>query len=320
MPERQGGTRRAAEAAGASRPRRGWAGLTSAARREAMTGYAFVAPSVLGFLLFVLGPVVAAIGLSLTRYDVLRPPRFVGFDNYVAMLRDDRLIQTYGNTFVYVVAAVVLINLIALGAAVLVTQHMPRRLSVLFRSAYFFPYLVALVYVSIIWQAMFQKDTGIINYYLSQLGIAPVDWLNSPSMSRVTVIVVDTWRNIGFAMLIYVAALHEVPGEMLEAAEIDGAGPWQRFRRVTLPMISQATFFNITTTVIGAFQIYESIIVLTRGGPGDSSRSVVMYLAERAFGTYDMGYASAIAVSLFVLILAVTLVQFRLRRKWVHYE
>lgn len=295
-------------------------GRTSAVRREALTGYAFIAPSVVGFGVFVLGPVVAAIFLSLTKYSILRPPQLIGLDNYTKMFADERLQQTYGNTFVYVAAAVVLINGIALAAAVLINQHMPRWLTVLFRSAYFFPYLVALVYVSIIWQALFQKDTGIVNYYLSTVGAAPVDWLNSPSMSKVTVIVVDTWRNIGFAMLIYVAALQEVPRDIVEASEIDGAGPWQRFRRIVLPMISQATFFNVTTTVIGAFQIYESIIVLTRGGPGDSSRSVVMYLTEKAFGSYDMGYASAIAVSLFALILLVTLVQFRMRKRWVHYE
>lgn len=300
------------------RPRKGR--LTLAERREAATGYAFIAPSVIGFALFVLGPVVAALVLSTTRYTILRPPRFVGLDNYIKMFSDDRLLQTYGNTFIYVVAAVVLINVIALTAAVLISQNMPTWLTTVFRSAYFFPYLVALVYVSIIWQALFQKDTGVLNYYLAQLGVAPIDWLNSPGMSKVTVVIVDTWRNIGFAMLIYVAAIQEVPKEMLEAAEVDGAGPWKRFRSITFPMISQATFFNITTTVIGAFQIYESIIVLTRGGPGDSSRSVVMYLAEKAFSDYDMGYASAIAVSLFVLILLVTLVQFRVRRTWVHYE
>ena len=236
------------------------------------------------------------------------------------LFTDARLLQTYGNTFVYVAAAVVLINVIALAAAAFINQNMPTWLTYVFRSAYFFPYLVALVYVSIIWQALFQKDTGIINYYLANLGLPRIDWLNSTEFSKVSVIIVDTWRNIGFAMLIYVAALQEVPKEMLEAAEVDGASAWQRFRAITLPMISQATFFNVTTTIIGAFQIYESIIVLTRGGPGDSSRSVVMYLTEKAFNDFDMGYASAIAVTLFVIILVVTMIQFRVRRNWVHYE
>jgi multiple sugar transport system permease protein len=292
----------------------------SPARRESLTGYLFIAPSVMGFLLFVLGPLIAAALLSFTTYDVLTPPEFNGLANYRRMLEDGRLATVYGNTIVYVLAAVVLINGFALGLAVLISQRLPKVLTYLFRSAYFFPSLVALVYVSIIWQALFQKDTGIINYYLTEAGGPRVDWLNSPTWSKVTVVVVDTWRNIGFAMLIYVAALQEVPRDYYEAARIDGAGPWTMFRRITVPLISQATFFNITTTVIGAFQIYESIIVLTRGGPGDSSRSVVMYIAEKAFNDFDMGYASAIAMTLFVAVLVTTLVQFRIRRSWVQYE
>lgn len=295
-------------------------GEGSSRRREAVTGYLFVAPSVLGFLLFVLGPLLAAAVLSLTRYDVLTPPRFVGLDNYRRLFEDPRLATVYGNTVIYVVAAVVLINALALGLAVLISQRLPKGLTTVFRSAYFFPSLVALVYVSIIWQAMFQKDTGIVNYYLTELGGPRIDWLNSAGWSKVTVVVVDTWRNAGFAMLIYVAALHEVPKDYYEAAAIDGAGPWAVFRRITVPMISQATFFNVTTTVIGAFQIYESIIVLTRGGPGDASRSVVMYIAEKAFNDFQLGYACAIAMTLFVVVLVATLVQFRLRRSWVHYE
>ncbi|MCA0322408.1 MAG: sugar ABC transporter permease [Actinobacteria bacterium] len=289
-------------------------------RREPLTGYLFAAPSVVGFVLFVLGPLLAAAWLSLTKYDILTPPRFVGLDNYRRMVDDPRLLTTYGNTFVYVAAAVVIINVVALGLAVLVNRRLPAVFTYLFRSAFFFPSLVALVYVSIIWQALFQKDTGIINYYLTSVGGPRIDWLNSPTWSKLTVVIVDTWRNVGFAMLIYVAALNEVPKDYVEAARIDGAGAWTIFRRITLPLISQATFFNVTTTVIGAFQIFESIIVLTRGGPGDASRSVVMYIAEIAFNNFDMGYASAIAMTLFLLILAVTLVQFRLRKVWVHYE
>ncbi|MCA4131812.1 carbohydrate ABC transporter permease [Arthrobacter sp. M4] len=301
--------------------RRGRPGRISTARRqEALTGYAFTAPTIVGFLVFVLGPLVAAIYLSLTKYNILTPPKFIGIDNYVRMFRDERLAQTYGNTVLYVGAAVVLINGFGLLFAVLINQRLPKALTYVFRSAYFFPYLVALVYVSIIWQALFQKDTGILNYYLTALGGEKIDWLNSSEFAKVSVIIVDTWRNAGFAMLIFVAALQEVPKDMVEAARMDGANEWQIFCRIVMPMISQATFFNITMTIIGAFQIYESIIVLTRGGPGDASRSVVMYIAEVAFNKFDMGYASAIAVTLFLIIMLVTLAQFRLRKSWVNNE
>lgn len=291
-----------------------------ARHREARAGFLFVAPSVIGFLVFVLGPLVAAAVISFTKYDILTAPEFVGLDNYTRMFSDERLLKSYGNTLIYVVAAVVLINAIGLLLAVLVNQTLPNVIRQLLRSAFFFPSLVALVYVSVIWQAMFQQDTGIINYYLAQVGGPRVDWLNSENGSVMSVIIVDTWRNVGFAMLIFLAALQEVPKDVLEAAEIDGAGAWTKFRRITLPLVSPALFFNITITVIGAFQIYEAIIVLTGGGPGDASRSIVMYIAEEAFQKYNMGYASAIAMTLFVIILAVTALQFRVRRRWVHSE
>ncbi len=291
-----------------------------ARRREARAGFFFVAPSVIGFLVFVLGPVVAAAVISFTKYDILTAPQFIGFGNYTRMFSDERLIKSYANTLIYVVAAVILINAIGLVLAVLVNQRLPGVIRQILRSVFFFPSLVALVYVSVIWQAMFQKDTGIINYYLVQVGGSRVDWLNSANGSVLSVIIVDTWRNVGFAMLIFLAALQEVPKDLMEAADIDGARPWTKFRRITLPLISPAVFFNITITVIGAFQIYEAIIVLTGGGPGDSSRSIVMYIAEQAFQKYNMGYASAIAMTLFAIILGVTLLQFRVRRRWVHSE
>lgn len=288
--------------------------------REAAAGYLFILPSFLGFVLFVLGPVVAAVVISLTKYDLIKPPEFIGLDNYARMLADPRLIRTYTNTFVYVVCAVVGINSLALLLAVMLNRRLPRPLRYVVRSAYFFPSLVALVYVSIVFQALFQRDTGIINFYLGELGLGPVDWLNSPTGAMASVVIVDVWRNVGFAMLIFLAALQEVPRDLEEAAQVDGAGSWQVFRRITIPLVSPAIFFNVTITMIGAFQIFESIIVLTGGGPGDASRSVVMYLAERGFQQFRMGYASAVAVTLFLIIMVLTIVQFRLRRRWVFYE
>lgn len=287
---------------------------------EWLAGYLFIAPVVLLFLAFVLGPLIAAFGMSFSKYDVLSPPRFVGLDNYIRMLGDRRLLTVYLNTVVYVVAAVVGIVGFGLLFAVMLNRRMPGWMKNLFRAAYFFPSLVALVYVSVIWQTLFQKDTGIVNYYLSLAGLEPVDWLNGFMTSRLSVIIVDVWRNTGFTMLIFVAALQEVPEEVNEAAILDGAGPWSRFVQITLPMISQAVFFNVTMTVIGAFQIYESVVVLTGGGPGDQSRSVTMYITEKAFGDYQMGYAAAVSMSLFAVILVMTLIQFRIRRKWVHHE
>lgn len=302
-----------------SRASRGPAFLTER-RQEAATGYLFILPSFLGFLLFVVGPLIAAALISFTKYDILKPPRFIGLDNYTRLLDDPRFVQSYGNTALYVVAAVILMNGLALILAYMLNRRLPGPVRYVLRSAYFFPSLVALAYVAIIWQALFQKDTGIVNYYLTQLGGPRIDWLNAPGWSNVSVIIVDVWRNVGFGMLIFLAALQDVPRDITEAAEVDGASQWTIFRKITLPIISPAIFFNVTLTVIGAFQIYESVIVLTNGGPGDGSRSIVMYLAERGFAQFQMGYASAIAMTLFVIIMVLTLVQFRLRSRWVFYE
>jgi multiple sugar transport system permease protein len=291
-----------------------------ASRRDALTGYLFVAPAVLGFLLFVLGPLLAALAISMTRYDVLTPPRFIGLGNYRRMLDDDRLLRAYGNTLIYVTAAVVLMTVLGLVLALMLNQRFPKPIVYVLRSAYFFPSLVGLVYVATIWQALFQKDTGIINYYLAFAGGPRPDWLNSPNGSIATVVIVDVWRNVGFGMLILLAALQDVPRDLIDAARVDGANAWNLFRHVTLPAISPAVFFVVTITVIGAFQIYESVVVLTGGGPGDSSRSVVMYIAEKGFQDFDMGYASAIAVTLFAVIVCTTVLQFRIRRRWVHVE
>jgi multiple sugar transport system permease protein len=296
------------------------AALGTEKRREAFTGYLFILPSYVGFLVFVLGPVLVAFALSFARYDILTPPRLVGLSNYTRMLTDQRLITVYLNTIVYVIAAVVLMNVMGLALAVLLNRHLPGPLRYILRSAYFFPSLVALVYVSIIWQFLLQQDTGIVNYYLAEAGMQRIDWLNGPQWVVPSVILVDVWRNVGFAMLIYLAALQDVPREIVEAAQVDGASRFRIFRSVVLPLISPAIFFNVTITIIGAFQIYESVIVLTGGGPGDASRSVVMYIAEKAFDNFEMGYASAIAMTLFTAIMLVTIIQFRVRRRWVFYE
>jgi multiple sugar transport system permease protein len=289
-------------------------------RREALSGYLLILPSYLGFIIFVAGPVLAALFYSFTRFDLLTPPEFIGLDNYERMLGDSRLHRTYGNTFVYVIAAVVGITGFGLLLAVMLNRHLPRTLRYIVRSAYFFPSLVGLVYVSIIFQAMFQFDVGIINYYLGLIGLGPIRWLNSPEGAMMSVIIVDVWRNVGLAMLIFLAALQDVPRDMEEAATVDGANGWQVFRSIQIPVISPAIFFVITITMIGAFQIFESIIVLTGGGPGDASRSVTMYLAQRGFEQFRMGYASAIAMSLLVILVVLTLIMFRLRRRWVFYE
>ncbi|MFO7167793.1 MAG: sugar ABC transporter permease [Chloroflexota bacterium] len=298
--------------------RTGW--LSKERHREALAGYLFILPTFLGYTTFVVGPILAAIGISLTEYDMLSPARFIGLDNYLAMLSDPRLRTVYINTIFFTVTAVTLNVGIGLILAVLINRRLPAALKYIFRTTYFFPVLVALTYCAIIWQFLFQKDTGVFNYYLSFLGVEPVPWLNNRQWVLPSIIFMDVWKNTGFAMLVFLAGLQNIPSDYYEAAQIDGASPFRLFRHITLPLISPTFFFNMVIFMIGALQVFDSIVVLTQGGPGDASRSLVMYIYEKAFQSFDMGYASAVAITLFVMIMALTLVQFRLGRSWVHYE
>lgn len=294
--------------------------LSKESQREALAGYLFILPTFIGYTAFIIGPILAAIGFSLTSYDILSPPEFVGLENYTNLFSDPRLQKVYLNTVYFTVVAVSLNVGIGLLLAVLINRHMPSFLKYIFRTAYFFPVLVALSYCSIIWQYLYQKDTGIINYYLSYLNVDAIPWLSSPQYVMPSIILMDVWKNSGFAMLVFLAGLQNIPQDYFEAAELDGANRWQLFRYVTLPLISPTLFFNVIIYMIGALQVFDSIVVLTQGGPGDGSRSIVMYIYENAFQLFQMGYASAVAITLFIIIMLLTLVQFRVGQAWVHYE
>jgi multiple sugar transport system permease protein len=303
--------------AGSWVPRRWWA---KQSRREAISGYLFILPTFIGYTAFVVGPVFAAIGLSFTDYDALTSPKYNGLANYRELIHDSRLHTVYRNTFYFTFVAVALNIGIGLLLAVLLNRAMPRLVRYLFRASFFFPVLVAHVYIAIIWRFLYQKDLGVINYYLGLPGIGPIPWLSDQRWAMPSVIIMDVWKNTGFAMLVCLAGLQNVPEVYHEAAALDGAGAWQRFRHITLPLLTPTLFFLIVIFSIGALQVFDSIIVLTEGGPGDATRSIVMYLREVAFDSFRMGYASAVAMTLLVVIMALTLVQFRLGRRWVHYE
>jgi multiple sugar transport system permease protein len=289
-------------------------------QREAFWGFLFILPTYLGFAVFVLGPLIAVAGISLTKFDVLGGAEFTGLANYQNMLGDTRLRTVYANTFFFTIFAVIFNVGIGLTLAVLLNRRMPNFLRNFFRSVYFFPLLVAHTYVAVIWQFLYQRDTGVINYYLSLLGIGPISWLASPNWVLPSVIIMDVWKNTGFAMLIFLAGLQNIPRDYYEAARIDGANTRQLFLKITLPLLSPTIFFVLVIFMIGAIQVFDTIIVLTGGGPGDASRSVVMYIYEQAFQKFDLGYASTIAMTLFAVILALTLLQFWFGRRWVHYE
>jgi multiple sugar transport system permease protein len=296
----------------------GWLGKDR--NREAIAGYLFILPTFIGYTVFIIGPILAAFGISLTQYDILSPAKFVGLNNYSLLIDDPRLHKVYLNTIYFTIFAVTFNIGIGLLLAVLINRYMPPFLKYFFRTAYFFPVLVALAYCSIIWQYLYQKDTGIINYYLGYLGVEPIPWLSDRRFVMPSIIVMDVWKNTGFAMLVFLAGLQNIPQDYYESAELDGANRWRLFYHITLPLISPTLFFNLIIYMIGALQVFDSIVVLTQGGPGDASRSLVMYIYENAFQLFKMGYASAVAITLFIVIMILTLIQFGVGRSWVHYE
>lgn len=289
--------------------------------REALAGYAFILPTYLGFLIFILLPLLAAAGISLTKFDILGSgTKFIGLANYAKMLTDVRLRTVYMNTVVFTVFAVTFNTVVGLVLAVLLNQRLPTLMRNIYRSVFFFPLLIAHAYVAVIWQFLYSQDTGVINYYLNQLGVASVPWLSSIQWVMPSIIIMDVWKNAGFAMLVFLAGLQNIPTEYYEAAKIDGANSRQLFFRITLPLLSPTIFFILVIFMIGALQVFDTIQVLTQGGPGDSTRSVVIYIFNKAFEDFNIGYASAVSMTLLLAIMILTLLQFWIGRRWVHYE
>jgi multiple sugar transport system permease protein len=295
--------------------------LADARRREALAGYLLCAPSFLGFLVFVLIPVIYAGVLSFSKINLFtNETAFVGLQNYRALAKTLRFSSVLGNTLWYMVFATAGNTIFGLLLALALNDRLTRRTSVFFRAVYFFPSLVGLVFVAIIWQYLFQADMGIINYYLGKLGINKIAWLSNPSWARGSVVILDVWKNAGMSMLLILAGLQNVNPAYHEAARIDGANGWQIFWCVTLPSLSPTLFFVVVMHMTGALRIFESVTVLTGGGPGDASRSLVMLIAEKGFASYDYGGASAISMILLAIIAVFTLAQFIGSRWWVHYE
>lgn len=290
-------------------------------KRETMTAYLFTVPSFLGFLFFVLIPVIWVLVISFQNYNAFTgETTFAGLENFKTILSDNRSVAALKNTLWYTIMCSIGNTGLGLVLAVLVDDILPKKISVFFRSIYFFPSLVGLTFVAIIWQAFFQTDAGVINYYLGTIGISKIGWLSDQSFSKIAVWILDMWKNAGMSMLLILAGLQNVDRGLLEAAEIDGANAFQRFRKVIIPVASPQIFFVLIMNVTGALRIYESIYVLTGGGPRDSSRSLVMLIAEKGFTSFNYGEASALSILLLILIAFVTVIQFVGSKRWVHYE
>jgi multiple sugar transport system permease protein len=286
--------------------------------RETLLGYLFILPVVLGLLFWTFGPMLASAYYSLTNYNLLKPPVFVGLNNYTNLFtKDDLFIQSVMVTARYVVMFVVASQVMSLALAILLTQKV--RFLNFFRTLFYLPIVIPYIASALLWRYLFEKDVGPINAVLDAAGIQGPSWLGSPQWALISLVIISVWGG-AVSTIIYVAGLQQVPEELYEAARIDGAGPVAQFRHVTIPMLSPTILFNVVTTVIGAFQFFVPAYVLTDGGPVHSTFVYNLNLYEKAFSWLQMGYASAMAWVLFAIILVLTGLIFRSSPLWVHYE
>lgn len=287
--------------------------------REAISFYLFILPWIIGFVVFTLGPIVASLGMSFTDYDIMLPPAIIGFENYREMAADPLVYTSLYNTVYIVIFAVPLGMITAFGLALLLNQKV--RFMAGYRTAYFIPSIVPAVASAALWLYLLQPQWGLVNAFLESFGLPGPGWLSSEIWSKPAIILILIWGT-GGTMIIYLAGLQDIPQSLYEAAEIDGANGWNKFWRVTLPLMTPVIFFTLVLGIIGTFQIFAQIFVLTdgMGGPQNSTLVYVMYLYRNAFNFFRMGYASAMAWILFVLILILTWIQFRFASRWVYYE
>ncbi|RJF43924.1 sugar ABC transporter permease [Actinomyces sp. 2119] len=279
----------------------------------------FLAPSLVGLGLFTFLPILASVLLAFFSWDIITPPQFVGLGNFADIASDPTIRVSFLNTIGFVAIAVVLQLSVALALAVLVNTRMPTMLRSFFRSVLFFPLVLSAASVSIIMSYLFNENFGLVNHFLNLFGIGNVAWLTSTRGAMVVVILVYVWQNFGFSFLLFLGGLSSIPKEVYEAAQVDGATGWRQFWRITFPLVSPTTLVASVMAIIAALQIFDQPYVLTRGGPGDSTRTAVMVIYESAFRQLEFGRASAIGIVLTAVIMLVTALQFRLSRRYVFY-
>lgn len=272
-------------------------------------GYLFVLPSLVHLLIFLVVPLLFSLYLSFHDWNgpSFQNAPFIGTENYQFMFGDERFWNALKNSAYYTLLAVPIGMVVSLGLAVLMNLKLHG--SAFFRTLFFMPVVSSWVAVSVVWITLLDPNAGLLNYILSFVGIAPINWLGDPNTAMLAIVVVATWKGAGFSMVIWLAGLQAVPRELREAAAIDGAGAWQSFRYITLPLLAPTTFFLLITGVIGSFQVFSPVYVMTKGGPLGSTDVVVFRIFQRAFQEFKMGYASAQAWVLFAIIFALTLLQ-----------
>jgi len=293
-------------------------GASPLRRRRILTAYAFMAPSLLVIAVFLVWPMIRAFQVSFMDYSVLGGSEWIGLENYRNLLSDPAFRNALGNTLYYAAITTPASVGLALGLALLLNQAVPAR--GFFRGAIFLPVVTSLAIVAIAWTFLLDPDIGLINYWLAKLGVHSGGWLRDPQWAMPAVILVGIWKNVGFYMVMYLAGLQSIPREFYEAASVDGATAWQRFRRITWPLLANTTMFVFIIAAIAALQAFDQIYVMTRGGPFFQTETLVMQIYRLGFTEFEMGYAAAISWVLVLLIFVLSLLQvFYFSRRVVRY-
>jgi multiple sugar transport system permease protein len=286
--------------------------------RQHLTGWGFALPFVIIFLVFLAGPLLASLVLSFTDFGLrdLRNPlgtNFIGLDNYIELLRDTTFHKALANTAYFVVVGVPLTLGIGLAVALALDRGI-RRFRTVYRVGYYLPVVTSIVGIAVVWRFVLNPDYGLLNMTLGAIGLEGPNWLGNQALAMPSLIVMGAWRNLGFAMVLFLAGLQTIPVQLYEAASIDGAGRWAAFRSVTLPLLRPTLLFAVVITTIGYLQVFEEPFVMTGGGPLDRTLSISMYMYQQGFEFFHQGYAAAIAWILFLLVAVVAVIQFRLLR------
>jgi len=288
-------------------------------RREAAWAYFFISPWIVGFIIFTIGPMLASLYYSFTKYNIISPPQWTGLANIRDLLRDPLFWKSLQVTVYYAALALPLGLLVGFFLAVLLNQKIPG--VNVWRTIYYLPSVIAGVAVALLWMRIFNPKIGILNPFLAKFGIQGPGWLNDPQWAMPALVIMSLW-GVGGGMIIYLAGLQGVPTTLYEAAKVDGASLWQRFWHVTLPMVTPVIFYNLVMGMIGAFQFFTVVYVAT-GGSGSPARATLfynLYLYQNAFKYFEMGYASTMAWILFLIVMALTILVFRSSAVWVYYE
>ncbi|MFI5707469.1 carbohydrate ABC transporter permease [Kribbella sp. NPDC051620] len=286
--------------------------------KETLAAWLFILPSLIGFLIFTAGPVVAAGVISLLNWNLFSSPTFAGLKNFSRLGPDPTFWSALGNTAYFTLVSVPLTILVSLGLALLLNQGL-RRIAV-FRSLLLLPYATITVAVAFVWIWLYIPHGGLVNTVLGWFGIDGPAWLISDNWAMPALIAMSVWKSFGFGMVVFLAGLQAIPQQLYEAAKVDGSSTWQSFRSVTLPMLSPALFFVVVTSIIGSFQVFDQALIMTNGGPGSRTTTLVMYIYRTGFENYDQGYAAAQSLVLFGFIVVITAAQFVLQRRLVHYD